>query len=109
MIRRPPRSTLFPYTTLFRSLGAFQIGALARVHPYFFTLGDELGHLDRHPVRELGGFGAGGLSRPPPDPGRLHPREPPHPRGLDTPGATRSPIPPGVALLPEAGGASIHS
>src|ERR1039457_6168346 len=23
MIRRPPRSTLFPYTTLFRSLGAF--------------------------------------------------------------------------------------
>src|SRR2546430_10155113 len=35
MIRRPPRSTLFPYTTLFRSfvglapLGAFQVGALA--------------------------------------------------------------------------------
>src|SRR2546430_8987168 len=24
MIRRPPRSTLFPYTTLFRSLGASQ-------------------------------------------------------------------------------------
>src|SRR5437867_11580149 len=24
MIRRPPRSTLFPYTTLFRSYGAFQ-------------------------------------------------------------------------------------
>src|SRR3712207_9564630 len=24
MIRRPPRSTLFPYTTLFRSLGVFQ-------------------------------------------------------------------------------------
>src|SRR3712207_8876574 len=23
MIRRPPRSTLFPYTTLFRSLGAY--------------------------------------------------------------------------------------
>src|SRR5687767_15240822 len=23
MLRRPPRSTLFPYTTLFRSLGAF--------------------------------------------------------------------------------------
>src|SRR3712207_8520547 len=28
MIRRPPRSTLFPYTTLFRSLGA--LGALRR-------------------------------------------------------------------------------
>src|SRR2546426_7847650 len=27
MIRRPPRSTLFPYTTLFRSLGAdFAVG-----------------------------------------------------------------------------------
>src|SRR5690349_22323176 len=25
MIRRPPRSTLFPYTTLFRSLDQFQI------------------------------------------------------------------------------------
>src|SRR3712207_8236671 len=25
MIRRPPRSTLFPYTTLFRSLGVAQV------------------------------------------------------------------------------------
>src|SRR3712207_7063973 len=25
MIRRPPRSTLFPYTTLFRSRGALQV------------------------------------------------------------------------------------
>src|SRR5436309_10635819 len=33
MIRRPPRSTLFPYTTLFRSsaLAAFQIHAAAFV------------------------------------------------------------------------------
>src|SRR5437870_9696634 len=31
LIRRPPRSTLFPYTTLFRSLGAAPIAeALAR-------------------------------------------------------------------------------
>src|SRR3712207_7194123 len=28
MIRRPPRSTLFPYTTLFRSRGAFEAGRL---------------------------------------------------------------------------------
>src|SRR2546430_12103300 len=29
MIRRPPRSTLFPYTTLFRSMGPWElIGAL---------------------------------------------------------------------------------
>src|SRR5258705_8089831 len=31
MIRRPPRSTLFPYTTLFRSQGAR--GRLPAVHP----------------------------------------------------------------------------
>src|SRR5256885_12849893 len=30
MIRRPPRSTLFPYTTLFRSRGARGAGAAAR-------------------------------------------------------------------------------
>src|SRR2546430_12606156 len=29
MIRRPPRSTLFPYTTLFRSLGAKAPGLVA--------------------------------------------------------------------------------
>src|SRR2546427_12718063 len=28
MIRRPPRSTLFPYTTLFRSLLAFEVSQL---------------------------------------------------------------------------------
>src|SRR3712207_8408371 len=32
MIRRPPRSTLFPYTTLFRSLGHGRRGA-DRLHP----------------------------------------------------------------------------
>src|SRR2546430_16659646 len=30
MIRRPPRSTLFPYTTLFRSLGGGSIALSAR-------------------------------------------------------------------------------
>src|SRR5256885_8855326 len=30
MIRRPPRSTLFPYTTLFRSFGAEAIAAPVR-------------------------------------------------------------------------------
>src|SRR3712207_8319508 len=34
MIRRPPRSTLFPYTTLFRSLVAFIVGM-----PVFFQVG----------------------------------------------------------------------
>src|SRR2546430_11243741 len=39
MIRRPPRSTLFPYTTLFRSLGPrmLRLGAERSLgaHPYF--------------------------------------------------------------------------
>src|SRR2546425_2391901 len=33
MIRRPPRSTLFPYTTLFRSHAAAGLGMLARSVP----------------------------------------------------------------------------
>src|SRR5256885_5464087 len=33
MIRRPPRSTLFPYTTLFRSLAVLSIEAVARRRP----------------------------------------------------------------------------
>src|SRR3712207_8488636 len=44
MIRRPPRSTLFPYTTLFRSLGAERAGD---GHPQLggaAVLGGELEH-----------------------------------------------------------------
>src|ERR1035441_10813465 len=33
MLRRPPRSTLFPYTTLFRSVG----GPIRRNRLFFFT------------------------------------------------------------------------
>src|SRR5688572_32234161 len=32
MLRRPPRSTLFPYTTLFRSRDAHQAPVLERLH-----------------------------------------------------------------------------
>src|SRR3712207_8962369 len=44
MIRRPPRSTLFPYTTLFRSHGAFE--APARAHGRRHQ-GGGARHLDR--------------------------------------------------------------
>src|SRR2546422_1362797 len=44
MIRRPPRSTLFPYTTLFRSLSQ---QLRAGIH-----------HKDVHPVRQAGGLAA---------------------------------------------------
>src|SRR3989442_8364852 len=33
MIRRPPRSTLFPYTTLFRSFSSVPSGANPLLHP----------------------------------------------------------------------------
>src|SRR5260370_30765882 len=33
MIRRPPRSTLFPYTTLFRSISPLQCCAVIPRHP----------------------------------------------------------------------------
>src|SRR5258705_3303193 len=37
MIRRPPRSTLFPYTTLFRSnAGVYRFGATADTDDAFF-------------------------------------------------------------------------
>src|SRR5256885_13121219 len=35
MIRRPPRSTLFPYTTLFRSAAELVVGAHDRQHAAF--------------------------------------------------------------------------
>src|SRR3712207_7962129 len=42
MIRRPPRSTLFPYTTLFRSMVAFCLAVLIRtflVQAFFIPSG----------------------------------------------------------------------
>src|SRR5256885_3965184 len=42
MIRRPPRSTLFPYTTLFRSPGGLNVGSLAK-HLHEFRHVDETG------------------------------------------------------------------
>src|SRR3712207_7800871 len=39
MIRRPPRSTLFPYTTLFRSAGHLGLNVDSRVLDYAETFG----------------------------------------------------------------------
>src|SRR2546430_13937027 len=50
MIRRPPRSTLFPYTTLFRSLGTGHVAGEelgVAVAPRLLTVG-------REEVREAG-------------------------------------------------------
>src|SRR3712207_8148564 len=64
MIRRPPRSTLFPYTTLFRSLGIAREGRLgpqaeALHHPRSEALEQHVG-----PRGEVeAGLGAGGLDR----------------------------------------------
>src|SRR3712207_7233097 len=64
MIRRPPRSTLFPYTTLFRSavehapavtkelirretIVDYRPGAGIRISPHFYTKDEELEHVVR--------------------------------------------------------------
>src|ERR1035441_10917507 len=46
MIRRPPRSTLFPYTTLFRSIASRAASVRSNCHPT--TLRD---HADRKSTR----------------------------------------------------------
>src|SRR2546427_11224364 len=80
MIRRPPRSTLFPYTTLFRSVGAarsLERGPLRRValpaqqlgvaprEVFLLVLARLVGHVRRS--RPLGqahrGFASGASSR----------------------------------------------
>src|SRR5256885_13000463 len=58
MIRRPPRSTLFPYTTLFRSLGLREVqkpGVMAERKSIWFAGGSVNLHLgiegDFHPAK----------------------------------------------------------
>ena len=62
MIRRPPRSTLFPYTTLFRSFGAIvtavsnvasAFAALAIAMPDIAVLDFELGLETSEPIAEV--------------------------------------------------------
>src|SRR5256885_6457991 len=55
MIRRPPRSTLFPYTTLFRSDRNVAVLARneARVGQPATTMHDLPGHVASHQVREI--------------------------------------------------------
>src|SRR2546430_6036702 len=59
MIRRPPRSTLFPYTTLFRSLDLAQDVEDAIVHRDrgrpVAQLGERVGDVGHHRVHLLAG------------------------------------------------------
>src|SRR2546426_5322136 len=70
MIRRPPRSTLFPYTTLFRSLrgGADHGVGAARL----FEAHGGRAHLRPRRRAHLGADGGGGGSLAPPEIGRAH-------------------------------------
>src|SRR2546430_9253689 len=54
MIRRPPRSTLFPYTTLFRSQRAREAVAQDRADEQSlvrYVIGEQLGKRDRGGIR----------------------------------------------------------
>src|SRR3989442_9692403 len=51
MIRRPPRSTLFPYTTLFRSVPVETVPPVTfRIGPVIFSLDVEAARFTRSPV-----------------------------------------------------------
>src|SRR2546427_4720572 len=75
MIRRPPRSTLFPYTTLFRSRGVEEVGAgvvereaeaARRLHRHRHLLAlPEPAPRDRHPVSEEPGPSLERIEDPP--------------------------------------------
>src|SRR3712207_8437518 len=52
MIRRPPRSTLFPYTTLFRSTASTTFDELMIYQESRFGLGQEVGPLGMSNITE---------------------------------------------------------
>src|SRR3712207_9006188 len=64
MIRRPPRSTLFPYTTLFRSQRPERCPDLLREEPRLLPGGEVTAPVDRVEVSEVG------VDRLDPAPGR---------------------------------------
>src|SRR5256885_13155764 len=77
MIRRPPRSTLFPYTTLFRSRGrGSAVRDLSRARGLTHARECELGHVLHQPDR----VGVGGMLEDPLDRARLHHRAVPEDR-----------------------------
>src|SRR3712207_9183008 len=54
MIRRPPRSTLFPYTTLFRSPGNPLLQKLLRGAPGTFSHSMQVGNLAENAAERVG-------------------------------------------------------
>src|SRR3712207_8270178 len=61
MIRRPPRSTLFPYTTLFRSLRGNTRKPLGAINFCQSTSLPSLAHSLAHTSATFSGIGFGGL------------------------------------------------
>src|SRR2546426_5489834 len=59
MIRRPPRSTLFPYTTLFRSRGSRNRGALSDAK---LVGGEKLATADEESKLTIGNVNVGSMS-----------------------------------------------
>src|SRR3712207_9112052 len=110
MIRRPPRSTLFPYTTLFRSLAMTlilvrtrdvaqtgRLSAAAQSVGYLLAATGPLAVGLLHDATGGGGAGGGGPAGPPglPPRGRVCPPPPPRvaPGRAGTPPAPRLPRP----------------
>src|SRR3712207_9350161 len=99
MIRRPPRSTLFPYTTLFRSLDRQDLAALLAAAPVG-------GHLSPSLVPTLAGRGH------PPHATLRRGRSPDDrgpPKRARSPGRAPSSERPGVAGAPSRTGSVLRS
>src|SRR5256885_14822003 len=121
MIRRPPRSTLFPYTTLFRSNAtSTKNNLILFIRPkilrdpaqaafetdlkYNYMVDQQKNLNRREALPLLPGVSRGKLEAPPPPP---KPGTPTPPGDASAPGASPSgaPVTPGVAA-PEAGAAA---
>src|SRR3712207_7096119 len=93
MIRRPPRSTLFPYTTLFRSLDTFvglgfhgvgfspllrsPTGAAEMGRADLTAMLDQMVACGAEFERRVPAGGGGSVSQPTAGPGAAPPRDPP--------------------------------
>src|SRR2546430_13666114 len=64
MIRRPPRSTLFPYTTLFRSVTSYCSGVSARRRSWSLAFLKSMGF---HPFGRAGGAAVCACAAPAPN------------------------------------------
>src|SRR2546422_6766941 len=112
MIRRPPRSTLFPYTTLFRSRRSeadcwYELPLAPRVRPHGARPAARPALFPQDPPARVAGAGPaplGSVAARPPGGGGLFSGPPPPPPAPPHPPPPPPPPPAPAAARPAAGG-----